>query len=41
MIKYIKITKYMAGDSIDKQIQDIIDAGMMKIQDCSLRKIIV
>ena len=29
MIKYIKITKYMAGDSINKQIQDIIDAGMM------------
>lgn len=29
MIKYIKITKYMAGDTINKQIQDIIDAGMM------------
>ena len=29
MIKYIKITKYMAGDSINKQIQDIIDNGMM------------
>ena len=29
MIKYIKITKYMSGDSINKQIQDIIDAGMM------------
>ena len=29
MIKYIKITKYMAGDSINKQIQDIINAGMM------------
>ena len=29
MIKYIKIVKYMAGDSINKQIQDIIDAGMM------------
>ena len=29
MIKYIKIAKYMVGDSIDKQIQDIIDAGMM------------
>ena len=29
MIKYIKIVKYMAGDSINKQIQDIIDNGMM------------
>ena len=29
MIKYIKIVNYMAGDSIPKQIQDIIDAGMM------------
>ena len=29
MIKYIKIARYMVGDSIDKQIQDIIDAGMM------------
>lgn len=29
MIKYIKIIKYMSGDSIDKQIQDIIDNGMM------------
>ena len=29
MIKYIKIVKYMAGDSINKQIQDIIDAEMM------------
>ena len=29
MIKYIKITKYTAGDSINKQVQDIIDAGMM------------
>ena len=29
MIKYIKITKYMVGDSINKQIQDIIDNGMM------------
>ena len=29
MIKYIKIVKYMAGDSIAKQIQDIIDNGMM------------
>lgn len=29
MIKYIKIVKYMSGDSIDKQIQDIIDNGMM------------
>ena len=25
MIKYIKITNYMAGDSIAKQIQNIID----------------
>ena len=29
MIKYIKITNYMNGDTINKQIQDIIDAGMM------------
>ena len=30
MIKYIKIANYMMGDnSIPKQIQDIIDAGMM------------
>lgn len=29
MIKYIKITNYTIGDSINKQIQDIIDAGMM------------
>lgn len=29
MIKYIKITNYMVGDSINKQIQDIIDNGMM------------
>ena len=29
MIKYIKIVNYMSGDSIDKQIQDIIDNGMM------------
>ena len=29
MIKYIKIVRYMAGDSIAKQIQDIIDNGMM------------
>ena len=29
MIKYIKIAKYTIGDSIDKQIQDIIDNGMM------------
>ena len=29
MIKYIKITNYMAGDSIAKQIQNIIDNGMM------------
>ena len=29
MIKYIKIVNYMNGDGIPKQIQDIIDAGMM------------
>ena len=29
MIKYIKIVKYMSGDSINKQIQDIIDNDMM------------
>ena len=29
MVKYIKIVKYMSGDSIAKQIQDIIDNGMM------------
>ena len=29
MIKYIKIVNCMNGDSITKQIQDIIDAGMM------------
>ena len=29
MIKYIKIVKYMCGDSINKQVQDIIDNGMM------------
>lgn len=29
MIKYIKIVRYMSGDSINKQIQDIIDNGMM------------
>lgn len=29
MIKYIKIVKYTSGDSIDKQIQDIIDNGIM------------
>ena len=29
MIKYIKIVKYMNGETINKQIQDIIDAGMM------------
>ena len=29
MIKYIKIVKYMSGDSISKQIQDIIDNGIM------------
>ena len=29
MVKYIKIVKYMSGDSIAKQIQNIIDNGMM------------
>ena len=29
MIKYIKIANYMYGDSIAKQVQDIIDNGMM------------
>ena len=29
MIKYIKIANYTIGDSINKQIQDIVDAGMM------------
>lgn len=29
MIKYIKIVKYMSGDSINKQIQDVIDNNMM------------
>ena len=29
MIKYIKIVNYMSGDKIEKQIQDIIDNGMM------------
>ena len=29
MIKYIEIVNYMNGDTINKQIQDIIDAGMM------------
>lgn len=29
MIKYIKIVNYMSGETINKQIQDIIDAGMM------------
>lgn len=29
MVKYIKIVKYMSGDSISKQVQDIIDNGMM------------
>ena len=28
MIKYIKIANYMSDNSIPKQIQDIIDAGM-------------
>ena len=29
MVKYMKIVNYMCGDSISKQIQDIIDNGMM------------
>lgn len=29
MVKYMKIVKYMSGDSIEKQIQDIIDNGIM------------
>ena len=29
MIRYIKIANYMSDNSIPKQIQDIIDAGMM------------
>ena len=29
MIKYMKIVNYMCGDKIEKQIQDIIDNGMM------------
>ena len=29
MIKYMKIVNYTSGDSISKQIQDIIDNGMM------------
>lgn len=29
MVKYMKIVNYMSGDSISKQIQDIIDNGMM------------
>ena len=29
MIKYIKIANYMSDNSLPKQIQDIIDAGMM------------
>ena len=29
MIKYIKIANYMSDNSVPKQIQDIIDAGMM------------
>ena len=29
MIKYIKIANYMSDNSIPKQIQDIIDVGMM------------
>lgn len=29
MIKYMKIVNYMSGDSIAKQIQNIIDNGMI------------
>ena len=29
MIKYIRITRHIVGNGIAKQIQDIIDAGMM------------
>ena len=29
MIKYIKIINYSSGDSIAKQIQNVIDNGMM------------
>lgn len=29
MIKYMRIVNYTCGDSINKQIQDIIDNGMM------------
>lgn len=29
MVKYVKIVNYMSGDSIAKQIQNIIDNGMM------------
>ena len=29
MVKYMKIVNYMSGDSIAKQIQNIIDNGMM------------
>lgn len=29
MVKYIKIVNYMSGDSIAKQIQNIIDNDMM------------
>ena len=29
MVKYMKIVKYLSGDSINKQVQDIIDNGMM------------
>ena len=29
MIKYIKIANYMSDNSVPKQIQSIIDAGMM------------
>ena len=31
MIKYMKIVNYMSGDSISKQIQNIIDNGMMDV----------
>lgn len=31
MVKYVKIVKYMSGDSIAKQIQNIIDNDMMDV----------
>lgn len=31
MVKYMKIVNYMSGDSIAKQIQNIIDNGMMDV----------